>query len=444
MRPGLFPRSMLICLACLAAARHAHPQAATPSTPAGEVMTAFLSAFNSADRQQLEAYVRRYDGTATADELLAFSGSTGGFSILSVRSSAPDDLKVLFQGRSDGVISYADLRLAATTPERVKSFIIRALPPGAPIEDVPLTPATRQQTLDLLAEELSDDYVKPMVALQMVSRLRKEDTSGAYKTVTDGNEFAGILTQDLQSISHDAHLFVAYSPAVSPEGNAGAVPGPAEIARYRGAQKRDNCSFSEARILPRNIGYLKFNEFADPVECGPTLVAAMGFVAHVDALIVDLRDNHGGQPTMVQLILSYFFDKPTHLNDIYIRPEDATRQYWTLPYVPGLRLIDTPLYVLTSNRTFSGAEEFTNDLKSQKRATIVGERTKGGAHPLNTFPIGDHFVAGIPIGRPINPITQDDWEGTGVAPDVETPEADALAIAQKLATARILAAEKPH
>jgi C-terminal processing protease CtpA/Prc len=173
-------------------------------------------------------------------------------------------------------------------------------------------------------------------------------------------------------------------------------------------------------------------------------VAAMGFLAHADALIVDLRDNHGGQPTMVQLILSYFFDTPTHLNDIYIRPDNTTRQYWTLPYVPGPRLIDTPLYVLTSKRTFSGAEEFTNDLKSQKRAAIVGERTRGGAHPLNTIPIGEHFVVGIPVGRPINPITHGDWEGTGVAPDVETVATDALEMAQKLATAKILADAKPH
>ena len=112
-----------------------------------------------------------------------------------------------------------------------------------------------------------------------------------------------------------------------------------------------------------------------------------GFLAHVDALIVDLRDNHGGQPAMVQLLLSYFFKERTHLNDIYFRPDDATQQYWTLPYVPGARLSAVPLYVLTSKRTFSGAEEFVNDLKALKRAVIVGERTRGGAHPLVTIPV---------------------------------------------------------
>ncbi len=396
MRLGPVFRCALISFSSLAETQPARSQISLPLTPAGQVMTAFLSAFNSADPAQIEEYVQRHDDTATVDELLAFSGTTGGFTVLSVQSSAPDDLKVLLKGRSDGVTSFADLRLVSITAERVKTLIIRALPLGAPVENVPITPVEQRKTLTLLEEELFDDYIDSKMAAQMAEKLRQEERAGGYQLRTDGNELAGVLTQQLRSISHDDHLFVAYSPAISPEGNAAAVPGPAEIARYRGAQKRDNCSFSEVRILPRNVGYLKFDEFADPGECGSTVAAALGFLAHADALIVDLRDNHGGQPTMVQLILSYFFAIPTHLNDIYIRPENTTRQYWTLPYVPGPRFIDTPLYVLTSKRTFSGAEEFTNDLKALKRATIVGERTKGGAHPLITIPIWRSLCAGDP------------------------------------------------
>ena len=436
-----FARSALAFLACMAMLQLAQSQTPMPSSPAGQVMAAFLSAMNSADPHQLGDYVRRYDGTSTVDELLAFSSSTGGFSVVSIASSDPEDLKVVLRGRSDKVLSFADLRLASIAPERVRSLTIRALPTGAKVDDAPLNEEIRKQTLYTLEEDLTADYIDPAVADRMVNKLRENQASGAYKALTDGDEFADALTQELRTVSHDGHLFVAYSPALSPDGNAAAVPGPAEITKYRGAQKRDNCSFSEIRILPRNIGYLKFDEFADPEECGPTVVAAMGFLAHVDALIVDLRGNHGGQPAMVQLILSYFFDKPTHLNDIYIRPDNTTTQYWTLPYVPGARLPDVPLYVLTSKHTFSGGEEFANDLKSQRRATIVGEQTGGGAHPLTVIPIGDHFVAGIPIGRPINPITHGDWEGTGIAPDVEVPATDALATAEKLARANILASQ---
>jgi hypothetical protein len=441
-RLGSLARTSLILLMCFSFGYEAQSQTALPETPAGEAMKAFIAAFNSADSDKLQAYVNEYDSTTTADELLAFSSSTGGFSLLSVESSTPDDLKVLLKGRSDGVESFGDLRLESVKPPRVKRLSIRAIPPGAAIEDIALTAATRGETIQMIAGELIDNYVDPDVAGQMVHSLREQERSGAYATITDGNDFADTLTDDLRTVSHDGHLFVAYSPSTSPEGNVAAVPGPAEIARYRFSQKRDNCSFSELRILPRNIGYLKFNEFANPADCGATVVSAFGFLAHVDALIVDLRDNHGGQPTMVQLVLSYFFSEPTHLNDIYIRPDNETRQYWTLPFVPGPRLADIPLYVLTSHRTFSGAEEFTNDLKSRKRATIVGETTRGGAHPLISIAIGTHFVIGVPIGRPINPITHGDWEGRGITPDVETPADQALEVAQKLAETKILSLAK--
>ena len=136
---------------------------------------------------------------------------------------------------------------------------------------------------------------------------------------------------------------------------------------------------------------------------------------------------------MVQLIVSYLFAHQTHINDMLYQHEGTTRQYWTLPSVAGARYLDKPVYVLTSNQTFSGGEEFTYDLQTQKRATIVGETTGGGAHPIDGMSVGDHFSIAMPIGRPINPITKKDWEGVGIVPDVKTSSADALEAALKLA-----------
>src|SRR4029079_14564144 len=169
-----------------------------------------------------------------------------------------------------------------------------------------------------------------------------------------------------------------------------------------------------------------------PAQFGAeTVVAAMNFVANTDALIVDLRRNGGGDPSMVSLISSYLFgSEPVHLNDLYFRPDDSTRQWWTLQYVPGKRYGDKkPVYVLTSNRTFSAAEEFTYNLKNLKRATIVGETTGGGAHPGGMRRIGEHFGMFIPTGRAINPISKTNWEGTGVKPDVDVPADQALKVA---------------
>ena len=194
-----------------------------------------------------------------------------------------------------------------------------------------------------------------------------------------------------------------------------------------------NCGFVKVEHLPGNVGYLKFNMFADPEICGPTATAAMNFVANVDALIIDLRENGGGAPAMVAYISSYLFSKKTHLNDLWTRRTNETREFWTDPGVAGKKLgDDKPVYVLTANRTFSGGEEFTNNLKVLKRATIVGETTGGGAHPVNGQRIDEHFMIGVPFARAINPITKTNWEGTGVEPDVKVPAADALTTAQKL------------
>ena len=184
------------------------------------------------------------------------------------------------------------------------------------------------------------------------------------------------------------------------------TPSPDEIARMSQQMKRNNCAFEKVEILPGNIGYVKFNGFMDAATCAPTVVAAMGFVAYTDALIFDLRDNGGGDPAMVTLIASYVFDKPTHLNDLYNRKEDTTRQFWTFSYVPGERLVKQPVFVLTSKGTFSGAEEFTYDLKNQKRATIVGETTGGGAHPVGGHPVADYLMIGVPFAKAINPVSK--------------------------------------
>ena len=145
-----------------------------------------------------------------------------------------------------------------------------------------------------------------------------------------------------------------------------------------------------------------------------------------------MRENGGGDPKMVAFVSTYLFAAPTHLNDLWTRSTDTTQQYWTLPYVPGKRLDGKPVYVLTSSTPLSGAEEFTYNLKSLGRATVVGETTGGGAHPVRGERINDQFTINVPFARAINPITKTNWEGTGVEPDINVPAADALTTAQEL------------
>jgi len=89
-------------------------------------------------------------------------------------------------------------------------------------------------------------------------------------------------------------------------------------------------------------------------------------------------------------------------------------------------MYDTDLYILTSSRTFSAAEEFTYNLKNLKRAIIVGETTGGGAHPGGSRIVNDYFLVWVPSGRAINPITKTNWEGKGIVPHISVPRDKAL------------------
>jgi hypothetical protein len=266
---------------------------------------------------------------------------------------------------------------------------------------------------------------------------------GDYDAIEDPYEFAEELTKDLLTINNDRHIGVRYMPeriamikkAEEDEDNK-------ELEEFEKRQREyNNFYFKEIKMLPGNVGYLKFNGFMDASYAGSTAVAAMNFLAHTDALIIDLRDNGGGSPSLIQLISTYFFDDYEHLNSFYIREGDQTKQFWTLTYVPGERLLNTDLYVLTSNRTFSGAEEFTYNLKNMERAIIVGETTGGGAHPVSSYIINNNFMVRVPFGKAVNPITETNWEGTGVEPHVQTTKDEAMDMAYMMALDSLLKKE---
>jgi hypothetical protein len=97
------------------------------------------------------------------------------------------------------------------------------------------------------------------------------------------------------------------------------------------------------------------------------------------------------------------------------------------------------VYVLTSARTFSGAEEFSYNLQNLKRATIIGETTGGGAHPTSAMIVQRDFILRVPFARAINPVSKTNWEGTGVKPDIPCPAAEAYDRAYALALEKLAA-----
>ncbi|WP_299117029.1 S41 family peptidase [uncultured Winogradskyella sp.] len=295
-----------------------------------------------------------------------------------------------------------------------------------------LTVKEQQTVIDSIASKLNANYVFPEVAKKMSSSIASKLENGNYKSILDPQEFASTLTADLQAISNDKHLRVSFAPdrIAEQQQTVTAEDSIAYLNRYINSMKRNNFGFKEVKIMAGNIGYLDLRSFSNVEYAGETAVSAMNFLSNADAIIIDLRNNGGGSPAMIQLITSYLFESaPVHLNNFYWRPSDQNSQTWTLPHVSGTRSPDTPVYVLTSGRTFSAAEEFSYNLKHLERATLVGETTGGGAHPGGSVVATDRFMVWVPTGRAINPITNTNWEGTGVSPHIKTTAADALDIA---------------
>ncbi len=299
--------------------------------------------------------------------------------------------------------------------------------PGDRIDD-----AERQRVIETAARDLRAFYFDRAIGEQTAAALLAQQNSVDDKAATQGGALAALLTRQMRNSSHDMHLIVEYS--ANPLPTAPPAPTPADQARYREAMLRQNCMFRKISVLPHNIGYLKLDFFPDTAVCQPAATAAMASLNHADALIFDLRDNTGGFPDMVSFIAAYLFDHPVYMYSPRAAP---SAESWTHSPVPGSLLADKPVYILTSSATWSGAEQFSYDLKMLKRATLVGETTRGGAHAGVFHRIDDHFGMGIPESRVVNPYSDHDWEGVGVAPDVKVKAADALATAQDLAIRKL-------
>jgi hypothetical protein len=297
----------------------------------------------------------------------------------------------------------------------------------------PVDAAGRAKIVDRVSTALNENYVFPDVAKKMEAGLRQKLKAGAYDKITNSAELAEALTRDIREVSKDKHLSINFAPSAPPWVEQKDGPqDPAVREQHRRNLASINFGFEKVERLTGNIGYLDLRNFHPAELGGETAVAAMNFLANSDAVIIDLRNNGGGHPSMIQLITSYFFDEPQHLNSFFVRKGNVTHQFWTSAHVNGKRMTDVPVYVLTSPRTFSAAEEFTYNLKNMKRATIVGETTGGGAHPVSPHYLADvRLLATIPFGRAVNPITNTNWEGTGVAPDLEVPADKALETAHK-------------
>ncbi|WP_432378287.1 S41 family peptidase [Duganella sp. P38] len=316
-------------------------------------------------------------------------------------------------------------------------------PPPATQRSQPLSATSKAAAVDLLAQRLSAKYVFADVGDTMAAAVREHLRKGDYEKVATDAEFADLLNKHIRAVNPDKHLSILYVPNARPDMPRPSIKQgmPAEVKqRMTEVGKHINFTFEKVERLPGNIMYVKFDGFFDLDIAKDAATAAMTLAANGDAMIIDLRENRGGNPRMVAYMSSFLLgDKKIHLSDIYFRADNETNSFWSDPTVPGPRFgADKPVYVLTSGETFSAAEDFTYNLQALKRITVVGETTGGGAHPIQPFRIDTNLVAVIPVGRSINPVTQGNWEGVGIKPDVAVAADKALAKANALALRQVL------
>lgn len=406
---------------------------ALPNTPVGVVLRAWLDASASGDTNRVQDFYRRYQPERIPKGPSSSRLGSAGFDLVSIEKSEPRHVEMLVREKATQGLAYGAIDLTPTDPIHIASFVLSPMPRNATLADLSIDAPGRVTVIESASAQLDSFYVFPDIAKRVGDSLRARNKRGAYDAFTKKMTFAARLNDEIRDLSRDKHMGFTYNargprPGTAPPPFAAAD----EAARERQHADEVNCEFVKVEHLDGNIGYVKFNGFLDVDLCGATASAAMNFVASSRALIIDMRDNGGGSPAMVSYVSSYLFSTRTHLTDIWNRRTGATTEFWTRDDVPGRRFGgEKPIYVLTSANTFSGAEEFAYNLKVQKRATIVGEVTAGGAHPVGPRPVANDYIIAVPDSRPINAVTHTNWEGVGVEPDITVPAEEAFATALK-------------
>lgn len=292
-----------------------------------------------------------------------------------------------------------------------------------------LTTKEKYDIITSVKTNLEESYVDLDVSKKIIIALDKNLKSNKYKKITSPTEFSKKITEDLQNISKDLHLKVQFEPKrIAQEKHVVSEEMQLEMEKKKAIQMAEiNYGFTEAKILDGNIGYLNLRLFADVKYAEETATATMNFLSNTNAIIIDLRTNGGGVPSMMQLLSSYFFDEtPVLLSDFYERKTNTKTQLFSLASVNGKRISNKPIYILTSKQTFSAAEAFAYTLKNLNKAIVIGEVTKGGANRTKRINLNDAFTISMPYIQSIHPVTKTNWEGKGVQPDIETNEKEAF------------------
>jgi len=302
--------------------------------------------------------------------------------------------------------------------------------------DLQISSKEKAQLIDTIIKAVRNSYVFPEISLKVEASILKHQRKGDYNKISSSKEFADTISNQLVLISNDQHLRILFSYDTVPQETDKEPPLPEFIKTFA---VENNYGFNKTDILEGNIGYMNILGFFPFDEATNKAIASLDYLSNTQALIIDLRENTGGAGALGNFILSYFFDQqPVNFLDVIFRKDHRVEQSWSSFYIPGKRYVSKPVYVLTSSETFSAGEAFAYILQSLKRATIIGEKTGGGANVGDLIRLNDHFVMNLPVGRPVSPITKTNWEAVGVKPDITTSKEKALTTAHISALKKLI------
>ena len=336
----------------------------------------------------------------------------------------------------------------------------RVVRPGEAPATTTLSDAQKEIILQRLLKRIEDFYVLQDEVQGIKDYIRARHEEQAYRDLVDAQQLARQLTLDLRATSQDVHfgimhdstMFETMEPMLAPLDGPNSrdamrewmrdSDGAAGIGRMAG-DKRQNFFFTKLEILEGNVGYLRLDRVPALDLAKPTVDAAMAFLTHADAVILDVRGNPGGVGGFIPYLMSYFFpEDSTYLYKRDYQALEERNQYYTYKTLPGKRLDHVPLYVLIDPFTGSAARNLAYTLQSFDRATLVGETSGGGgfrgAHSAGIFPLADGLLAMVPIGRVVNAKTNTNWRDGGVQPDVSVPSKEAQDAAHELALETLL------
>lgn len=300
----------------------------------------------------------------------------------------------------------------------------------------PLSPETVTQSVKDTLKLLNEVYVYPERAKTISQEISRRLDAGVYADISTKEAFVSRLKHDLQQISGDYHLGLSITKEQTRK--------PGHRLKETVDKFKNNFAFERVEVLPGNIGYLKFNKFYHTDDAKKVLDHAFAFLSSTDAIIIDLSDNKGGSPMLVEHMASHFFTDKTHLWTVYDRDNAVFNTGFTEPGI-GVKHFkaNLGLYLITSANTASAAESFAYALKHYGKATIVGQTTMGIAHLVSGHKINSMFTGRLSVARPVHPLTKTDWEGKGVIPDIKVALTDnAIETARLEALKRLKTARK--